>query len=318
MRHATASVSDRGAAPRRLARPSSPRASRTWTVSPSCSGRGFAEHGRARRVPTDRVAASEDPQGTQRGELGGHRAEPRPRRRRVVSDGREQRPHRRGPGDCPSPRPAAPVPARRGARRRPAIGACAGAQVAPGVAWSDRTAHVGHVAGEVRDLAWARGPARFVSRWRARARGDARSSASTPRPRATAADRCRRHTSLRRAAHQLRGVGRRRGPQVGDEVGDREVGLVADAGDDGHARGHDGARDGLLVERPQVFDAAAASRDDDHVDVVDAQSASMARATSPAAPSPCTRVSRSRTRRRRHPREAAPSGRRARRRHRAT
>ena len=66
---------------------------------------------------------------------------------------------------------------------------------------------------------------------------------------------------------ELRGTGRRRRADVGDEVADREVGLVAHGGDD-RQRGVDHrARDLLVVERPQVLDRAAAPSDDQHVDL---------------------------------------------------
>ena len=58
---------------------------------------------------------------------------------------------------------------------------------------------------------------------------------------------------------QRGGRRRRRRAHVGDEIADREIGLVADAGDDGDARLEHGARDDLLVERPQVLDRAAAA-----------------------------------------------------------
>ena len=52
---------------------------------------------------------------------------------------------------------------------------------------------------------------------------------------------------------QFRG-GRRRGrAQVGGEIGQGEVGLVADRGDHRHRAGGDRAHQGLVVERPQVF-----------------------------------------------------------------
>ena len=54
--------------------------------------------------------------------------------------------------------------------------------------------------------------------------------------------------------------------QVGDEVGDRDVGLVADGGDRRHRAAGDRARDDLLVERPEILDRAAAAADDDDVD----------------------------------------------------
>ena len=68
---------------------------------------------------------------------------------------------------------------------------------------------------------------------------------------------------------QLGGGGRGRRAQVGDEVGDREVGLVPDGGDHRHAAGDDGARHRLLVEGPEILQRATAARDDDDVDVVD-------------------------------------------------
>ena len=54
--------------------------------------------------------------------------------------------------------------------------------------------------------------------------------------------------------------------EVGDEVGDGEVGLVADGGDDGELGGGDGAGEGLVVEAGEVFDGAAAAGDEDEVD----------------------------------------------------
>lgn len=57
------------------------------------------------------------------------------------------------------------------------------------------------------------------------------------------------------------------GAQVGHPVGDGEVGLVTDAGDDGDAAARDGARDDLRVERPQVFEAPAAAHEQDEVDL---------------------------------------------------
>ena len=53
---------------------------------------------------------------------------------------------------------------------------------------------------------------------------------------------------------------------VRDEVGDGQVVFVADAADDGDARGEDGLGDRLLVEGPEVFEAAAAAADDHHID----------------------------------------------------
>ena len=60
---------------------------------------------------------------------------------------------------------------------------------------------------------------------------------------------------------------RRRGrPQIGDEVGDRDVGLVSDGGNHRHGRSGDRARHDLLVEGPEIFDGAATAADNDHVD----------------------------------------------------
>ena len=70
---------------------------------------------------------------------------------------------------------------------------------------------------------------------------------------------------------ELRGGRRRRRAQVGDEVGDGEIGFVADAGDHRHRRCDDRARQDLLVERPQILERAAAARHDDHVDGFDAR-----------------------------------------------
>ena len=65
---------------------------------------------------------------------------------------------------------------------------------------------------------------------------------------------------------ELGGGGGRGGAQVGDEVGDGEVGLMADGGDDGDLRGDDGAGDAFGVEGGEVFERAAAAGDDDDVD----------------------------------------------------
>ena len=70
-----------------------------------------------------------------------------------------------------------------------------------------------------------------------------------------------------RGGDELGGGGGRGGAQVGDEVGDGEVGLVADGGDDGQLGGGDGAGEGLVVEAGEIFDGAAAAGDDDEVDL---------------------------------------------------
>src|SRR5256885_7797847 len=53
---------------------------------------------------------------------------------------------------------------------------------------------------------------------------------------------------------------------VRDKIGDSEIGLVADAGDDGNFRIEDSAGDNFFVEGPQVFDGAATAREDQDVD----------------------------------------------------
>lgn len=86
-------------------------------------------------------------------------------------------------------------------------------------------------------------------------------------------------------------VRRRRGAHVGHEVGDRHVGLVPHARDDRHWASGDGAGDGFLVERHQVFErAAAAARDDDEVGRRDAVIRWRAVTIEAAAASPCTRA----------------------------
>jgi len=65
---------------------------------------------------------------------------------------------------------------------------------------------------------------------------------------------------------QLGGGRRRGGAQVGDEVGDRIVGLVAHGRDDRRPGGRDRARHGFLVEGPEILQRAAAPRHNDHVE----------------------------------------------------
>ena len=65
----------------------------------------------------------------------------------------------------------------------------------------------------------------------------------------------------------LGGGGRGRRAQVGREVGDGEIGFMADAGNHGKAAGADGARHDFLVERPEILDAAAAAAQDDGIAV---------------------------------------------------
>ena len=67
--------------------------------------------------------------------------------------------------------------------------------------------------------------------------------------------------------------------------------LVANPDDHRHRRGDDGAHDRLVVERPQVLERAAAARQDDEVQALDARRARCrARTMAPAAVGPCTMV----------------------------
>src|SRR4051794_12095140 len=53
--------------------------------------------------------------------------------------------------------------------------------------------------------------------------------------------------------------------QIGHEVADGEIGLVADRGDRRDGAGRDGARDRFLVERPEIFERSSAAADEDDV-----------------------------------------------------
>ena len=72
------------------------------------------------------------------------------------------------------------------------------------------------------------------------------------------------------ADDQLGGGRGRRGPEVGHEVGDRHVGLVADGGDHRDLRGGDRAGHRLLVEGPEVLERAAAAGEHEHVEAAQA------------------------------------------------
>src|SRR5438045_4713989 len=65
--------------------------------------------------------------------------------------------------------------------------------------------------------------------------------------------------------NQFGGGGRRGSAHVGDEIGDGEVGLVADSGDYGNLRIENGAGDDFFVEGPQVFEGATAAGENQHV-----------------------------------------------------
>ena len=64
---------------------------------------------------------------------------------------------------------------------------------------------------------------------------------------------------------QFRRAGRRGRTHVGDEIGEREIGFVSHAADDRNRAGFDGAHDRFFVKRPQVFNAAAAATDNQHI-----------------------------------------------------
>ena len=66
---------------------------------------------------------------------------------------------------------------------------------------------------------------------------------------------------------QLRRGGRSRGAQIGDEIGDGEVGLVSHSGDHGNFRSRNCPREEFGVERRKVLGGAAAARDDDRIDI---------------------------------------------------
>jgi hypothetical protein len=54
--------------------------------------------------------------------------------------------------------------------------------------------------------------------------------------------------------------------QIGREVGDCEINFVSDGGDNRNSRGGDGAGDDFFIERPEIFNAAAAAPDDQNID----------------------------------------------------
>ena len=66
-----------------------------------------------------------------------------------------------------------------------------------------------------------------------------------------------RHARLHFEHVRRNQLGRRRrgrGAQVGDQIGDREIDLMADRAHDRNTRVINGARHGFFVERPQVFE----------------------------------------------------------------
>jgi hypothetical protein len=71
--------------------------------------------------------------------------------------------------------------------------------------------------------------------------------------------------AMLRGSDELGGGGGRGGAEVGYEICDGEVGLVADRRDNRKRRGSDSAGEGLVVETGEVFHGAAASGDEDEV-----------------------------------------------------
>ena len=108
-----------------------------------------------------------------------------------------------------------------------------------------------------------------LTRSRAR-RSTARSRAAVARRRSVARREpiggpSQRPGHLEPVRHDDLGGGRRGGrADVGREVGQRDIDLVADAADHRHRVGHDGPHDPLVVERPEVLERAAAAGEDRH------------------------------------------------------
>ena len=111
---------------------------------------------------------------------------------------------------------------------------------------------------------------------RSSARGRARAAARSSRlcrfdapergAREPGAEIADRRDQLRAHRHRHLGRGaRRRRALVGGEVDQREVGFVTDGGDERNVRGSRGTHHDLLVEAPQILQAAAAARHDQQV-----------------------------------------------------
>ncbi len=67
------------------------------------------------------------------------------------------------------------------------------------------------------------------------------------------------------------GGGRSGGAHVGNKIGDGEIGLVADAGDDRKGTLGDGASDDFFVEGPEIFERPATTNEENDVDGVGAR-----------------------------------------------
>ncbi|OQV66283.1 hypothetical protein AK51_10420 [Serratia nematodiphila DZ0503SBS1] len=78
--------------------------------------------------------------------------------------------------------------------------------------------------------------------------------------------------------------------QVGNEVGDGDVGFMADGADDRNAAGEDRPRHAFVVEAPQIFQRTAAAADDQHVAFVASVGGLDARTICIGASAPCTEV----------------------------
>src|SRR3984957_13666630 len=72
------------------------------------------------------------------------------------------------------------------------------------------------------------------------------------------------------ADHDFGGGRGRRRAQVGDKIGDGEIGFMADAGDDGNYGFGNRAGHRLFVESPQIFEGTSAAGQNQHVDGFDA------------------------------------------------
>src|SRR5205814_8660081 len=68
-----------------------------------------------------------------------------------------------------------------------------------------------------------------------------------------------------RRNHHLGGRGRGRRAEVRHEVGNRDVDLMADGGDDRDWGGDDRPGHALLVECPEILDRSASATDDDDI-----------------------------------------------------
>jgi len=75
---------------------------------------------------------------------------------------------------------------------------------------------------------------------------------------------------VQRGGDELGGCGRRGRPEIGDKIGDGEVGFVADGGDDGQFGVEDHFGEEFGIEGSEVFKRSAATRDNNEVDLAGA------------------------------------------------